>query len=155
MRSPIAAAFLLVLAAPVLAATVLAAGEPATLRFDEMYRTPVGPAGLEPTARLLSLQGQRIRISGFMVRTETPTVGTLILAPSPLEGPHGEDGPADDLPPQIVHVHFTRSESGAPPAWTPQRLTYEGRLELGPLEEADGRVSHVRVYVDAPIPVSP
>jgi hypothetical protein len=38
------------------------------LFFDEFFKLPVGPKGLEMTERLTSLDGKRVRILGFMVK---------------------------------------------------------------------------------------
>jgi hypothetical protein len=53
------------------------------LNLTEFYKFPVGPIGLEPTQKLLSLKDKRVRIKGFMVKEEEPTTGLLMLAPSP------------------------------------------------------------------------
>jgi hypothetical protein len=37
------------------------------LKFADFYKLPVGPRGLEPSAHLLSLDGKKVRLSGFFV----------------------------------------------------------------------------------------
>jgi hypothetical protein len=37
------------------------------LKFADFYKLPVGPCGLEPSAKLLALDGKKVRLSGFFV----------------------------------------------------------------------------------------
>ena len=52
----------------------------ADLNFREFFALPIGPKGLVPSARLLGLDGRRVRIVGYMVKQEEPTAGLLIAA---------------------------------------------------------------------------
>lgn len=117
------------------------------LRFREMFRIPVGPEGLEPSEKLLSLNGKRVRLIGYLVREEAPARGRLILAPLPVSAPDADDGPADDFPPQIVFVHLPADGPDSTMGWTPQLLAFTGTLEVGAREEVDGRVSTVRLAI--------
>lgn len=121
------------------------------LKFSEFFRSPAGPLGLEPTEKLLSLAGQRVRILGFMVRQTKPSPGVAILAPFALATNEFEYGLADDFPPNVVFVEVPRFADLAVPH-TPGPLLLTGTLELGRREEADGRVSLVRLRLD-PDPV--
>jgi hypothetical protein len=123
------------------------------LKFSEFFRSPAGPLGLEPTAKLLGLAGQRVRILGFMVRQTKPSPGVAILAPFALATNEFEYGLADDFPPNVVFVEVPRFADLAVPH-TPGPLLLTGTLELGRREEADGRVSLVRLRLD-PDPVDP
>ena len=38
------------------------------LNLKEFYKFPVGPLGLEPTQKLLSLKDKRVQITGYMVK---------------------------------------------------------------------------------------
>src|SRR5262245_11188419 len=49
------------------------------LSFAEFFE-PVGEGGLEYTARLRSLAGKRVRLSGYMVREERRHRGLFLLA---------------------------------------------------------------------------
>lgn len=59
------------------------------------------------------------------------------------------DGPADDLPATAVFVHL-QTDQVEPVPYTPGPLLLTGTLALGPMEETDGRVSAVRLLLDAP-----
>jgi hypothetical protein len=121
----------------------------AELKFREFFRMPVGPRGLEPSERLLALDGKKVRIVGFMVQQELPAPGRFILAPMPIQMSDDEDGLADDLPPNVVFVHY-QAPGDAPLPFLPGLLQFTGTLEVGALDEGDGRVSTVRLRLDAP-----
>lgn len=120
----------------------------AELKFSEFFNSPAGPLGLEPTAKLRSLDGRRVRLLGFMVRQAKPSPGIAILAPFALATNEYEYGLADDFPPNVVFVEVPRFADLAVP-FTPGPLLLTGTLELGRREEADGRVSLVRLRLDA------
>lgn len=121
----------------------------AELKFADFYRMPVGPRGLEYTERLLSLRGKKVRVLGYMVRQSLPSPRTLLLSPRPMTLHEDEYGFCDDLPPQLLHVLTPETESPDVP-FTPGVLLLTGRLDLGPRQEPDGRVSHVRLFLDPP-----
>ena len=100
---------------------------------------PVGPRGLEFTDTLRAAHGQRVQLVGYVVTQESPTPGLFLLAPVPVRLSEQDDGPADDLPPNVVFVH-----SGAVPV-AGKIVAVTGRLSVGRQEEADGRVSWVRL----------
>ncbi|MFT3830756.1 MAG: hypothetical protein QM691_13720 [Opitutaceae bacterium] len=119
----------------------------AELKFSEFFKTPAGPLGLEPTDKLRALDGRRVRLLGFMVRQAKPSPGIAILAPFALATNEYEYGLADDFPPNVVFVEVPRFADLAVP-FTPGPLLLTGTLELGRREEADGRVSLVRLHLD-------
>ncbi len=81
-----------------------------------------------------------------MVKQETPKPGLFLLAPVPVKLEEDEMGLADDLPATVVHVI---SGTNLPPVrFTPGRLCVTGKLSLGTREEADGRLSSIRVFLD-------
>jgi hypothetical protein len=121
----------------------------AALRFREFFRPP-GRKGLEYADRLRALEGQRVRILGFMVRQDEPRAGLFLLAPRPVTLHESEYGPCDDLPPAVLHVHMPERDRAAPVAHTPGLLLLTGRLRLGNRLEADGRLSSVRLELEAP-----
>lgn len=137
----------LLLCALALTAAVPAA-QPATaeLRFAEFFKVPVGRYGLEPTQKLLDLNGKTVRLRGYMVRQEEPTPGVLVLAAYRLVMSEKADGAADDLPPAIAFIHLPAAGAARLVPYTPQLLTVEGRLSVGAEDEADGRVSWVRLF---------
>jgi hypothetical protein len=135
-------------AAALLAHAGSRAADVADLRFREFFRLPVGPQGLEPSARLLALDGSRVRIVGYMVQQADATAGIVVLAPMPVSLGGEDESFADDLPASAVYVHLS-DES----LHVPQRaglLALTGRLQVGAFAEADGRRSFVRLFIDEP-----
>jgi len=118
------------------------------LHFNEFYKTPIGPYGLEPTSKLLSLNGKRVHIQGHMTQEEQPTAGIFILAALPVNIPEKEDGPSDDLPGATVFVHMPVEDANKTLAHRTGLWDLQGILQLGPKEEANGRVSYVRLLLD-------
>ena len=119
------------------------------IRFREIYELPIGPRGLKPTEKLLALNGKRVRMLGFMAKQEDPSAGMFILTPVPVSMAEAADGPADDLPATAVFVHL-QTDPTEPVPYTPGALLLTGKLAVGPMEEADGRVSAVRLLLDVP-----
>jgi hypothetical protein len=122
---------------------------PVDLPFRDFYRMPVGPRGLEPTEKLLSLEGRRVRIEGYVVQEEDSLPGLFLMTPTPVALAERADGPADYLPGATVFVHL-RAEDARQKyfAYRPGLWTAVGTLELGGREEPDGRFSYVRLVVD-------
>ncbi len=120
----------------------------ADLKFREFFRLPIGPRGLEPSAKLQSLDGKRVRLIGYMADREEPAAGFLILAPLPVSIAEVEDGPADDMPASVAYVHLAGFADKTLPQ-LPGLLEFTGTLRVGSFEEADGRVSTVRLQLDA------
>lgn len=119
----------------------------AELKFSDFYTSPAGPRGLAYTDAITRLNGQRVRILGFMVRQTRPSPGVALLAAYSFATHEGEYGLCDDLPPATLFVQIPKYSDLAVP-FTPGPLLLTGRLELGPRQEADGRISHVRLLLD-------
>jgi hypothetical protein len=119
----------------------------ADLRFDEFFKLPVGPKGIEVSPRLAGLDGKKVRILGYMVKQARPTPWTLLLSPVPVASNEAEYGLAEDLPPSLVRVSLPRSHQPITPH-TPGLLLLTGTVEVGDREEPDGRHSLVRLQVD-------
>ena len=119
------------------------------LKFNDFFRQPIGPRGLEYTDKLRSLEGRRIRILGYMARQTKPVDHCFLLAPVPLTLNEIEYGHADDLPATTLHV-FTTKEAPPRAPHTPGPLLLTGTLSLGNRAEADGRISTVRLQLDPP-----
>ena len=117
------------------------------LKFNEFFVTPVGPRGLELTDKLRQLDGQRVRILGYMVRQEEAPTGSFLLAPLPAQVHEHENGLADDLPASTLHVFSPSHREEAVP-YTPQLLLLTGTLSVGNRTGADGRISTVRLTLD-------
>jgi len=110
------------------------------LKFGEMFKLPVGSRGLEPSEKLLHLDGRRVHIVGYMVNQEA--MRSFILAPLPLALGDEDESFADDLPPAVVFVH--RAAQGDL-QHIPGLVAITGILSVGCYTEADGRVSMVRL----------
>jgi hypothetical protein len=119
------------------------------LKFDEFFVSPVGERGLVLTEKLRGLDGKRVRILGYMVRQEEATSGKFLFAPLPVEVHEHDSQFADDLPPSTVHV-FVPTCRDQPVPYTRQLLLLTGTLSVGNREEADGRISLVRLALDPP-----
>lgn len=120
------------------------------ISFHEFFKNPVGPRGLEPTAKLLSLNGKRVRIMGFVAEMERPNKRNIILAPMPLKPQPEEYGLADEIP--AAHVFVTIP--GDPNEQVPLvqgALLLTGTLSVGNSTK-DGETSFVRMLLDAPAP---
>lgn len=118
------------------------------LDLKEFYKFPVGPLGLEPTQKLLSLKDKRVQVTGYMVKEEEPTAGLFMLAPLPVSMAEKEDGPADDLPPGTLFVHAPPADKNNIIAYRPGLWQLTGILKLGNQEEANGRMSYTRLILD-------
>ena len=126
------------------AVPVLAQAPVQDLAFTEFFRQPVGPRGLEPTAKLLSLAGKRVRLSGYLAQAENGSPGVALLSPQPLVLGDGDEGLADDLPASVVTV-LGRMPDALPRS---SRVRLTGVLELAPRLEADGRISFIRLLLE-------
>lgn len=117
------------------------------LKFNEIYKLPVGPRGLEPSAKLLSLNGKQVRLLGYMAKQDEATPGVFILSPLPVLMGHEDESFADDMPANavFVHLHDARQING----YVPGLINLSGVLSVGQWHEADGRISYVRLQLDA------
>ena len=109
------------------------------LSFQDFFQTPIGPKGLVLTEKVQALQDHGVRLSGYRVRTEMPTVGWFLLVPLPNQISPEEDGDANDLPANTVlvwldpaHKRDVVPNDGAP-------LTVEGRFHWGAVVAPDGQ----------------
>lgn len=119
------------------------------LKFSEFFITPVGERGLTFADKLLSLQGKRVRMTGYMVEQENGLPGTFLFAALPIQLHDHDSALADDLPAAIVHVTVpTCHDRQVPHVRGLMMLT--GTLGVGPRHEVDGRVSLVRLGLDPP-----
>lgn len=118
------------------------------LKFGEMFKMPVGPKGLEPSDKLSSLSGQRVRMVGYVANAEEPTPGLLILSPLPVVLGDEDEKLVDDLPPTAVFVHLSQAYAKQATPNFAGLVQLTGRLEVGAKEEADGHVSATRLVLD-------
>ena len=118
------------------------------LKFRDFFALPIGPKGLAPSARLLALAGQRVRIVGYMARQEQPSAGIVIVAPLPVVLGDEDESFSDDLPATTLYVHLADADRERGVPWMPGLLSFTGVLQLGAMSEADGRMSFVRLQLD-------
>lgn len=124
-----------------------AAAAPA-LRFQDFFRLPIGPKGLEISDALRQADGQTVRLTGYMVQNERPALGRFMLTPRPVQMSEHADGDADDLPPATVTVYLDKDQSEFVVPHVRGLVEVSGRLSVGRYEEADGRVSWVRLKLN-------
>jgi hypothetical protein len=114
------------------------------------------PRELKPSVKLVSLNGKRVRLIGFMAHPDTDhdggeaavVPGSFYLCPHPTECAEGGAG-TGDLPSSAVLVILSRGWNRTLP-FTPRALEVVGRLELGPRTEVNGQVSSLRIFLDPP-----
>lgn len=145
----LATLYMVVANAQTLPASVLQA--PATaLSFQDFFRTPIGPKGLEVTEKLRQANGQPVRLVGYMVQQEEATPGQFLLTPRPVQMSEHADGEADDLPAATVLVYL---DEGAKDWAIPHArglVEVSGELQVGRHEAADGRIVWVRLRIAPP-----
>jgi hypothetical protein len=118
------------------------------LSFHDFFKLPAGPKGLEPTEKLLQLNGKKVRIIGYMAKDEEPTPGLFILSSLSVNVAEASDGPADDLPPARLFVHMPKEDADKTLAFRPGPWVLTGTLQLGNQEENNGRTSYARLLLD-------
>lgn len=119
------------------------------IQFNEFYKMPVGPKGLELTKKMVDLIGQRIRIVGYMAKSELLTSGLFVLSPMPVEMGDEDEKLVDDIPPNAIFVHMGDTKLNFPHIDRLIKLT--GTLQVGSFDEADGHVSTFRLALDPEI----
>lgn len=101
---------------------------------------------LQPSSKARSLEGQRVRIAGFMAKMEEPLKGSFYLVPRPMSLDESGAG-TGDLPLEAVLVLVRGSENETIPH-LPGALEGIGILEIGNHADPDGRVSNFRLRLD-------
>jgi hypothetical protein len=123
------------------------------MTFQEFFKSPIGPRGMEFTPKALALQGQVVSLSGFMVKTDLLRQGRFFLAPKALEVNEADDGPANDLPVHTVLVKLDPSQASLVLAHQEGVMRIEGKLDIGREENTLGEVSWIRLLA-SPLPVN-
>lgn len=116
------------------------------LAFGDFFET--SSQEINPSAQLLALAGQRVKLVGFMAKMEVAPKGAFYLTPRPVSCDE-EGGGTADLPPEAVYV-VVRSSTGQEIPHSPRALEVTGLLEVGYHVEADDRVTHIRLLLDRP-----
>lgn len=117
------------------------------LAFNEFFKMPIGPHGLEPTEKLLNLNNKRVRVLGYMAEEEEPTPGLFMLAAQPVSVAEKADGMADDLSAATLFIRMPDQDAGKMLAHRSGLWVLTGTLQLGNEEEANGRTSFVRLIM--------
>ena len=118
----------------------------APLSFKEFFEA--SPRELKPSQKLLSLNGKRVRMVGYMARMERIVPGAFYLVPHPVMCDE-EGWGTSDLPVENILV-LVRSAKNKEIAFIPRPVEVTGILEVGNREEKDGRVSAIRLTLDGP-----
>jgi hypothetical protein len=152
------------------------------LKFSEFFQTPVGPRGLEPSEKLRALEGKKVRLVGYFVfedwtacscppdaapvapvrkgRPAPPAwmkhvvPGRALFAPKPVAVSLGHFGLSEDMPPQVAFLNIA-DRFGEPVFFRPGIFAVTGTLALGTHDEADSRVSYVRLAVERDADIQP
>ena len=85
----------------------------------------------------------------FVTLTWTVSRGLFLLTPTPVVMADRADGPADYLPAATLFVHLTGDNEQTIIGYRPGLWTLSGLLRLGAQHEPNGRVSYVRLLLDA------
>ena len=117
----------------------------APLAFERLYSP--GPKGARIAPETQALGGRKVRMVGHMVRMELPPRAAFYLAARPVEADESGGGTAD-LPPAVVRVEVPWIAGEVP--WIDGPVEVIGRLELGRVEDDEGRVSWIRIVMEAP-----
>jgi hypothetical protein len=119
------------------------------LKFQDVFKLPVGPKGLEPTEKLLSLDGKRVRIVGYMVQQESPATDAFLFSPLQVLLGDEDESLADDLPPSTIRVELRNAGAAAIPT-LPGLLQLTGILHVGMrADAASGRATPAQLALDA------
>ena len=118
------------------------------LKFRDVFKMPVGPKGLEPTQKLLALDGKRVRIIGYMVQQESVPKGTFLLSPLPALISDEDESLADDLPATAIQIELPQAPALAVPQLT-GLLQLTGTLRVGMrVYAATGRATPAQLVLD-------
>ena len=121
---------------------------PPALAMQSFFQRPIGPKGLVMSDTLKQLQGRRVRITGYVVQQEVATLGRFLLTLRPVQMSQHADGEADDLPPATVFVRLDASQQDWAVVHAHGLVEVTGTLDVGRLEESDGRVSWFRLQLE-------
>lgn len=119
------------------------------LRFEDLFKMPVGPQGLEPSAALRAADGKRVRLIGFMVHQQPLPHDGFLLASMPVATSDEDEALADDLPPAMIRVAFAALKDAEIP-YLPGLLKITGTLRLQPHLDGDSkRISFIQLEPDS------
>jgi len=120
----------------------------ADLKFQDLFKLPVGARGLEPSEKLRALDGKRVRIIGYMVRQPEAPAGSFLLSPLPAAVSDEDEPLADDMPASTIAVTVP-GVTQKPIEWIPGLIQATGVLHVGARSDApSGRVCPVQITLD-------
>ena len=125
----------------------LASGPAPELRFQDFFRSPTGPRGLEISDTLRRADGHSVTQTGYMVQQEMPAVGHFMLTPRPVQMSEHADGDADDLPTATVLVYLDPTQKDWVVTYARGLVALTGQLTVGRHEGPDGRIAWVRLQL--------
>ena len=130
-----------------------AAATPETLSFSEILAPDL--TTLKPSEKLLRLNGQRVRIRGYMAEFETPTKGYFYLTPRRVHCDESGNG-TGDLPVESIRVKAAKQPQREWPH-IPAIIEVVGVIAIGPDATADeaGNYAAVRLLADEIFVLSP
>lgn len=118
-----------------------------TIRFQSFFKLPIGPKGLEVSEEVLNASGQKIRLTGYMVKNELPTQGVFMLSPRPIQLSEHADGDANDLPAAVCLVYLDEHQKNWIVPHIAGPLTVEGQFAFKRIEASDGSVAWFHLYL--------
>lgn len=116
------------------------------LKFDEFFDAK--STELKPTAKIVSLNGKHVCLTGFMAKMDEPPKGYFYLCPTPIFSDE-EGGGTADLPPVAVKV-IVRSMKNQDITYIPRAVVVTGKFEMGNKTDDNGQVSSFRLILDSP-----
>src|SRR5262245_5927667 len=125
--------------------------EPTLLSFHEFFETD--STEIKPSAKLLALDGKRVKLVGFMVREEEPLRGAFYLSPQPVFDSE-EGGGNADLPIESVLVIVKSYEDKEIP-FVPGALEATGILQIGKFQDENGHNAAIQLILDQKYSQSP
>ncbi len=117
--------------------------ETVAVKFSEFFETST--SGLRPTAKLKSLDKQRVRLTGFMAQMESEPEGSFFLVPQPVFCDEEGGGNADIPPESVLVIVPFMAQQKIPFVTGP--IEVSGVLELGNREH-QGHVTAIRLTLD-------
>ena len=119
------------------------------IKFHDFFKMPIGKRGLELNDKFLGLNGQRVRILGYMAKAESPASGMFVLSSLPVELGDEDESLSDDLPANAIFVHTNPNKFVVP--YITGLINLVGTLNIGSQLESDGHVSMARLILDQDI----
>jgi hypothetical protein len=125
----------------------LETNEAMPLELRAFFKMPIGPKGLELSEKVLNASGQKVQLTGYMVKNELPMPGVFILSPRPIQLSEHADGDANDLPASVCWVYLDDRQKNWIVPYVSGLLTFEGLFTFKRIEASDGSVAWFHLYL--------